>query len=124
MLWNNRGDSHPMSPTQSSNQQQSTGPRTPAGKKRSSMNALRHGLTGRVVVLPSEDMDAYHAFCKELIADLAPETPVERQYAQTFCDTQWRLNRARSFEDSMLALGHFEGATIPGIEQPEIEAAL
>jgi hypothetical protein len=58
------------------------------------------------------------------MADLAPETPVERQYAQTFCDTQWRLNRARSIEDSMLALGHFESATIPGIERPEIQAAL
>jgi hypothetical protein len=115
-----------MSPAESNNQNPSkpTGNRTPEGKQRSSLNALRHGLTGRIVVLPSEDINVYHAFCKELIADLAPETPVERQYAQTFCDTQWRLNRARSLEDGMLALGHFEGATVPGIEHPEIEAAL
>jgi hypothetical protein len=113
-----------MSPAESTNPSKSTGPRTPGGKERSSHNALRHGLTGRIVVLPSEDLSVYQAFCKELMADLAPETPVERQYAQTFCDTQWRLNRARSIEDSMLALGHFEGATIPGIEQPEIQAAL
>ena len=113
-----------MSPAESTNQSKSTGPRTPEGKERSSHNALRHGLTGRIVVLPSEDLSVYQAFCKELMADLAPETPVERQYAQTFCDTQWRLNRARSLEDGMLALGHFEGATVPGIEQPEIEAAL
>ena len=104
--------------------EKSTGPRTPEGKERSSHNALRHGLTGRIVVLPSEDLSVYQAFCKELMADLAPETAVERQYAQTFCDTQWRLNRARSIEDSMLALGHFEGATVPGIDHPEIEAAL
>ena len=58
------------------------------------------------------------------MADLAPETPAQRQYAQTFCDTQWRLNRARSIEDDMLSLGHFEGATVAGIDQPEIEAAL
>jgi hypothetical protein len=113
-----------MSPAESTNQSKSTGPRTPEGKERSSHNALRHGLTGRIVVLPSEDLAVYHAFCKELMADLAPETPVERQYAQTFCDTQWRLNRARSLEDGMLSLGHFEGATVPGIERPEIEAAL
>jgi len=115
-----------MSPAESNHQPQpkSTGPRTPEGKERSSHNALRHGLTGRIVVLPSEDLAVYQAFCKELMADLAPETPVERQYAQTFCDTQWRLNRARSIEDSMLALGHFEGATVPGVDHPEIQSAL
>jgi hypothetical protein len=80
--------------------------------------------TPHAVVLPSEDLSVYQTFCEELMADLARETPVERSYAQTFCDTQWRLNRARSLEESMFALGHFEGATIPGIEQPEIQTAL
>jgi hypothetical protein len=113
-----------MSPTESKPQSPSTGPRTAEGKSKSAMNAMRHGLTGRVVVLPTEDMSAWHAFCKELMADLAPETALERQYAQTFCDTQWRLNRARSYEDSMLALAHFEGASVPGVEHPEIHNAL
>jgi hypothetical protein len=34
------------------NAQQSTGPRTEIGKKTSSLNALRHGPTSRIVVLP------------------------------------------------------------------------
>jgi hypothetical protein len=102
----------------------STGPRTPEGKIRSSLNALRQGLTGRVVVLPHEDLNAYQAFCKELFADLAPETALERQYAQTFCDTQWRLNRARSIEDSMFALGHSEPAGDVDPGHPEVHAAL
>jgi hypothetical protein len=113
-----------MSPAESTPQIKSTGNRTPEGKAASSLNALRHGLTGRVVVLPTEDMNIYRAFCKELMADLAPETPLERQYAQTFCDTQWRLNRARSYEDSMLALGHFEHADSLDVEDPQILAAL
>lgn len=102
----------------------STGPRTEEGKKRSAMNATRHGLTGRTIVMPYEDMDAYHSFCKELLGELAPETPLERQYAQTFCDTQWRLNRARSIEDSMFALGHFEAAGNIETEHPQVHAAL
>ena len=88
------------------------------------MNALRHGLTGRTVVMPNEDMAAYQAFCKELFESLAPATPVENQFAQTFCDTQWRLNRIRSIEDSMFALGHFEAASNIDVNHPEAHAAL
>jgi hypothetical protein len=113
-----------MSPAETTAQNKSTGPRTPEGKAISAMNAMRHGLTGRVVVLPSEDINIYRAFCKELMEELAPESPLEGQYAQTFCDTQWRLNRARSYEDSMLALGHFEHADSLGAQDPQTLAAL
>ncbi len=105
-------------------QSKSTGPRTEEGKRKSALNAMRHGLTGRTIVMPHEDMHAYHAFCNELFEDLAPETSLERQYAQTFCDTQWRLNRARSIEDSMIALGHSEAAGRIETEHPQVHAAL
>ena len=78
--------------------------RTPEGKARSSMNALRHGLTARVVVLPSEDMAAYQSFSKEIVDSLDAQTPVERQFAQTVADNQWRINRIRSIEDGMLGM--------------------
>ena len=114
-----------MSPAQTAEpRSHSTGPRTHEGKQRSAMNATRHGLTGRTIVMPYEDMEAYHIFCKELLESLAPETPVERQYAQAFCDTQWRLNRARSIEDAMLSLGHFEQAGRIETNHPQVHAAL
>ncbi len=113
-----------MSPAISAQPNKSTGPRTEEGKKRSALNAMRHGLTGRTVVMPHEDMEAYKAFCNELFVDLAPETAIERVYAQAFCDTQWRLNRARSIEDSMLALGHFEAAGEIETEHAQVHAAL
>src|SRR5580658_1335798 len=37
------------------NAQLSTGPRTVEGKKRSSLNAFRHGLTGQIVIHTPED---------------------------------------------------------------------
>jgi hypothetical protein len=106
------------------NAQLSTGPRTEIGKKTSSLNALRHGLTSRIVVLPTEDLAAYQNFSAEFLVDLAPATFAERQFAQTIIDTQWRLNRVRTLEDGMLALGHFgkESEIDPG--HPEIHAAL
>ena len=96
----------------------------PEGKARSSMNALRHGLTARVVVLPTEDMDAYHAFSKEIVDSLDAQTPVERQFAQTVADNQWRINRIRSIEDGMLGMGHFEAAGDFDCPNSEIHSAM
>src|ERR1039458_6217041 len=101
-----------------------TSNRTQAGKARSSMNALRHGLTARVVLLPSEDMDAYQAFSKEIVDSLDPQTPVERQFAQTVADNQWRINRIRSIEDGMLGMGHFEAAGNFDCPTSEIHSAM
>jgi hypothetical protein len=106
------------------NAQKSQGPTTPQGRARSKMNALRHGLTARVVVLPSEDMDAYNAFSKEIVDSLDPQTPVERQFAQTVADNQWRINRIRSIEDGMLGMGHFEPAGDFDCPTPEIHSAM
>jgi hypothetical protein len=106
------------------NAQKSTGPKTTEGKQRAALNACRHGLTARVVVLPEEDLEAYKAFSKELLGSLNPENPIERQYAQTFIDTQWRLNRIRGIEDGMFALGHFEPTANIDVDHPQIHAAL
>jgi hypothetical protein len=41
------------------NARRSTGPQTPEGKAVIRLNALRHGLLARDVVLPVEDADAF-----------------------------------------------------------------
>ncbi len=80
------------------------GPRTQAGKRKSSLNALRHGLTGQTILLPAEDEQIYLTFTNEYFQALNPEGTLERQFAQTAADAQWRLNRIKSLEDAMLAL--------------------
>ena len=99
------------------NAQNSTGPRTAEGKSSSSRNNLRHGLTGHINILPTEDREAHDAFCNELSDSLKPETPMEHQLAQSVAEESWRLNRARAIENNMFALGH-EG------ERREIHIAL
>ena len=84
------------------------GPRTPEGQARSKMNALRHGLSGRIVVLPSEDMGLYLKFSGEFVDSLYPATPLESELAQTVADGYWRLKRFRTVEEGMLAMGHYE----------------
>ena len=88
------------------NAQRSTGARTAAGKANSSRNNLRHGLTGQISLLPTEDREAHDAFCNELIDSFRPDTPMEHQLAHSIAEDSWRLNRARAIENNMFALGH------------------
>ena len=82
----------------------STGPRTAEGKQRSSLNALRHGLTGQTVVIHAEDRVAHDKFCRNFFDDFQPKTAMERQLVQTVADCSWRLNRLRAMEQSLLSL--------------------
>src|SRR6266404_3432374 len=102
----------------------STGPKTEAGKQRSSLNALRHGLTGHTIILPKEDLDAYHEFTDKFFADFKPKDFLEKQLVQSLADTSWRLNRVAALESNLLALGFDEHSNSITTEHPEAHAAL
>ncbi len=107
------------------NAQSSTGPRTENGKSRSRMNALRHGVTSQLVVLPTDDIELYNAFTASWHADFKPHGVLETQFVQTLADTQWRLNRLRAHEANIVALAHSQPtAEALAAESPEIQAAL
>ena len=106
------------------NAQHSIGPRTDAGKKRSSLNALRHGLTGHIIVMPGEDLAAYERFAKTLFDEHQPETPTEKILVQTIVDVSWRLNRAVALENNLLMLGMTEHESDIDSNNPEVQTAL
>jgi|HubBroStandDraft_6_1064221.scaffolds.fasta_scaffold464443_1 hypothetical protein len=81
----------------------STGPRTEPGKQRSSLNALRHGLTARTAVLPTEDPEAYQHHIQQFLNEYAPATPTETQLVHEIADTAWRLNRIPLLEGNLLS---------------------
>ena len=84
------------------NSEHSTGPRTEAGKKRSSQNALRHGLTCRTAVLPTEDQAVYEQHCRHFRDEYQPANATETQLVQELADTSWRLNRIPLLETGLL----------------------
>jgi hypothetical protein len=106
------------------NAQHSTGPRTAAGKQRSSLNALRHGLTGHVIVLPSEDHVAYETHARRFFHDLQPKGALETQLVQFLADTSWRLNRVAALETNLLTLGMTDHSGAINTAEPEVHAAL
>jgi len=100
------------------------GPKTEEGKKRSSMNALRHGITGQVTTMTDEDRAAHDTFSKALMNDLAPDGAMEIQLAQRIAIDSWRLNRISAIEDNLFALGQLQhgGEACPDV--PQLDAAL
>ena len=85
------------------NSQHSTGPCTPAGKQRSSLNALRHGLTAQTTVLPTEDPAAYQRHLEQFMDEYKPATPTETQLVHEIAHTAWRLNRIPFLEAELLS---------------------
>ncbi len=93
-----------------------TGPRTAAGKQRSSQNALTHGLTSRSAVLASEDQAAYDTHRRGFFDEYQPTTPTETQLTQELAETAWRINRIPSLEAALL-----DRAANPPNDQPRID---
>jgi hypothetical protein len=80
----------------------SKGPKTPEGKARSSMNALKHGLTAlRWMVLYDEDMDDFDALIEVWAARFEPAEPCEALLVRRLAEADWRLRRASRIEFEM-----------------------
>jgi hypothetical protein len=96
--------SHPIDRAQinRNNAYHSTGPKTEAGRQRSCLNALRHGLTGQTVVMPAEDLEAYQAHVNAFVTEYHPQGPTETQLVQSLADAAWRINRVAVLETNLL----------------------
>ena len=75
------------------NARKSTGPRTAAGKKRSSRNALKHGLCAAHACLSSEDKATFNIFIAELQQELQPRTAMQNIIFDQLVNAIWRLRR-------------------------------
>jgi hypothetical protein len=84
------------------NAQQSTGPKTPAGKARSSWNSLKHGLLSRrLLVTAKQDKRKYSRLLSSLRGDLVPVGTLEEVLVEKIAYEYWRLGLAASQELSL-----------------------
>jgi len=106
------------------NAAKSTGPK-PESREKTKMNALRHGMTGQINLMPEEDRDAHDIFCKGIVESLSPEGALEFQFAQSVAEDNWRMNRGRAIETNMFAVGLFDpGSSTIETGDPQINAAM
>jgi hypothetical protein len=93
----------------------SRGPKTPEGKARSAMNALKHGLRAeKYVTLLDEEWDEFTKLEAALERELAPEGPLQSILARRIARAAWRLMRADRLETEVFAERHFPGGG-PGL---------
>jgi hypothetical protein len=103
------------------NAQNSTGPKTDAGKAASSRNAMTHGLTAtRILPLdaPGEAPGAYEARLEFWFEDLKPRNVLESTMIECACRSSWKLDRCARFENA--AANDRQARRFGSVNDPEI----
>jgi hypothetical protein len=95
------------------------GPKTPEGKARSRMNALKHGLRARGFgILPEESQAEWAEHLADLRHSLAPEDPAEEKLVTALAVAMWNEIRAdRTLVETMAEIppkrpGHSHGTDL------------
>src|SRR5215210_4171930 len=87
---------------------ESTSPKTPEGKAAVRMNALRHGLLSKEILLPGEDEEALRELGDILTTELQPVGAVENLLVARITAAAWRLRRLGRVEAGIFARELYE----------------
>ncbi len=86
------------------------GPRTPEGRRRSSLNACKTLITSKVHLCSPEEQPAFDAHMAAYKEALAPVGILETELVAEISKMKWRQKRASSVEDSLFSMGYLEHA--------------
>ncbi len=84
------------------NSLRATGPRTAAGKARSSRNARKHGLYARDEAPSGEDAAALGDLTEAYLETFDPKDSADASLVRRLALVQWRLSRAAALEAELL----------------------
>ena len=91
-----------------SNAQKSTGPTTTTGIAVARMNALKHGLTARDMIILGEQQEQFDALLQQLTEEFDPVGAIELRLVEQVAFGLWRLRRARRVEAGIFAYNQHE----------------
>ena len=78
------------------------GPITLEGKEHASINALRHGLLAKCVVLENESNECFDDLVNQHIQRFAPADGVEFAMIEEMVAANWRMRRAWAIENRLM----------------------
>jgi hypothetical protein len=82
----------------------SHGPVSPRGKAHSSMNALKHGLTAKTVVLCNESKQGFNEMSQAVCDQWLPQNEVEAELVEIMIVAKWRQRRYWGVETATVDL--------------------
>ena len=80
----------------------SRGPITEEGKRRSSQNAIRHGLLANIVVLKDEGKHIFEEILDQHIRKFNPADDVEHDAVDEMAAAHWRIRRLWSIQTNLM----------------------
>jgi hypothetical protein len=101
------------------NGRKSAGPKSDEGKKRSRLNALKHGMRANLLVLPGEDAEACQGRVDGWIDSLKPRNEAEQYLAERAARISLQLDRIERAHLARLTANINNAAA--GVAQPEAE---
>ena len=91
----------------------STGPKTPEGNAIVRLNALKHGLLSREVLLPGEDEGVLRELAEGLRAELRPVGELENLLVDRITSLLWRLRRLGRVEAGIFVQESYGEVRVP-----------
>lgn len=78
-----------------------TGPRTAEGKRRSSLNAVKHGLYSSQIIIFPEEQRFFCQWRRNLLREIAPADQREVDFFERIVSLRWKLRRAELAEPQL-----------------------
>ena len=85
------------------NARNSTGPKSAGGKAVTKMNALRHGILAKQILIPGEEEKDLRNLHQEFLDALQPVGTLEFEFVEQIVAGVWRLRRVRRVESGIYA---------------------
>ena len=82
----------------------SRGAVTPEGRANSSMNAVRHGMTAKTLILCNENQDQFLEIMNAYFDYFQPSNQIEVDLISEMVAARWRLRRVWRYETAILDL--------------------
>ena len=107
------------------NAQHSTGPTSYEGKRKVSMNALKHSFAGQTCILHSHEIDAFREHFESFRKEYRPSGPTEEFLVQSLSEISWSTQQIRTASTNLMTIaGNKSTPNGNDTHTPEIAVAI